>query len=187
MKNVLTIVIVLLVLVSCGKAQNSISDYESNKVKFAKTIFTSNNNEFTISLPKEWQVNEDPVHSDTLLYVLETGDPGKDFVVFVVYKMNVISGSIDTEFDHMIKRMTDTYYNVHLIEKSEININQVPVHAVLLRHELDNGPAQDEIDIFYPISENQYYYFGMISDINESTLDNMSMMIECAKSFRLKK
>lgn len=187
MKNTLSILLMLFVLISCGKSQTSIAGYESNIVKFAKSEFKSNNGEFSMLLPKGWFFNEDPVDSDTVLYVLEAGSKDRSFVALGVMKMNIISGNIESEFDYVIKQMTDRAHNIALVEMSEMKIGNKTAKTALLTYEHDGKITQEEIDFFIPLNDTQYYYIGLVSDKNENIKNNFGMMIECAKSFKLMK
>lgn len=187
MKKTLSILIMLFVFIACGKSQKSIADYESNKVKFAKSEFNSNNGDFSMLLPKNWFHNEDPIDSDTVLYVLESSSKDSNFVAIGVMKMNVITGNIDKEFEHLIKQMTDRSNNVALVEMSEMKIGNKTAKTALLTYEHDGKITQEEIDFFIPISDTQYYYLGLVSDKNENIENNFGMMIECVKSFKLMK
>jgi hypothetical protein len=185
MKKTLNILLMLLVHIACDKSKKSIADYESNIVKFAKSEFKSNNGDFSMVLPKNWFHNEDPIDSDTILYVLESGSKDSNFVAIGVMKMNIISGNIETEFKHLIKQMTKRANNIALVEMSEIKIGNNTAKTALLTYEYDGKITQEEIDCFIPINDTQYYYLGLLSDKNENLENNFGMMIECAKSFKL--
>lgn len=185
MKNRLSILLVLFVLIGCGKSQSRIVDYESTIVKFAKKEFKSNNGDFSIVLPKNWFHNEDPIVSDTVLYVLESGSKDKELVALNVMKMNIVSGNIEKEFNHLINQMTNRISNVELIEKSEMKVGSLTAKTAHLTYQYNGKITQEEIDFFIPINDNQYYYIGLVCDKNENTKNNFGMMIECVKSFRL--
>lgn len=188
MKKILGILLIVFVLIACGEIQNSIDNYEAYKVEFAKSEFKSNNGEFSMLLPTGWYTNEDSVESDTVLYVLETGSTDiNDIVAMTVFKLNVIYGSIDSEFDSLVKQTTHLWSNVKLVEKSTIEIGDISAKTALFTFERDKKITQEEVDIFIPINKNQYYYMGLVSDKNENTKKNMAMMLECAKSFKLNK
>lgn len=78
--SVYYILLMLYILIACGKSQKSIADYESNIMKFAKSQFNSNNGEFSILLPKNWFQNEDQIDSDTVLYILESESEASNFL-----------------------------------------------------------------------------------------------------------
>lgn len=177
----------LFVLIACGRSQKSIADYESNKVKFAKSEFNSNNGDFSMLLPKNWFHNEDPIDSDTVLYVLESGSTDTNFVAIGVMKMNIISGNIEQEFENLIKQITDRSNNIALVEMSEMKIGNKTAKTALLTYEHDGKITQEEIVFFIPINDTQYYYLGLVSDKDENVENNFGMMLECAKSFYLKK
>ena len=187
MKKTLGILIMLFVLIACGENRKSIADYESNKVKFAKSQFNSNNGEFSILLPNNWFHNEDPIDSDTVLYVLESGSKDSNFVAIGVMKMNIISGNIETEFEHLIKQMTDRANNVKVVEKSEMKIGNKTAKTALLTYEHNGKITQEELDFFIPINDTQYYYLGGVSEKNENIENNFGMIIHCVKSFKLNK
>lgn len=186
MRKTMSVLLMLFILISCGKSQLSISDYESNKVKFAKSKLTSNNGEFSISIPKGWSHNEDSMKSATVLYTLEVGGgKEKTFTAFGVMKMNLISGSMDKEFAFLIKQMTERSNNVTLVEMSEMKIGNRTAKTALLTYELNGKIIQEEIDFFIPINDTQYYFLGMVTDKNEDIKNNFGMMIECVKSFKI--
>lgn len=187
MKNILGILIMLFVLIACGENQKSIADYESYKVKFAKEKFYSNNGEFSILLPKNWFHNEDSIDSDTVLYTLESGSKDSNFVAMGVMKMNIITTNIETEFEYLIKQITDRANNVTIVEKSEMKFGNKTAKTALLTYEHNEKITQEELDFFIPINDTQYYYLGGVSDKNENIENNFGMIIYCVKSFKLNK
>lgn len=187
MKKELGILLMLFVLIACGERQKSLADYEACQVKIARKNFTANNGEYSILLPHDWKVNEDPIVSDTVLYVMDTGSSDTTFVAMGIMKMNVIYGNIDNEFDKLIKEMTTRTTNVKLVEKSQLKIGDIMAQTSLLTYKHEGKINQEEIDIFLPINDTQYYYIALICDKNEKTQQHFGMMIGCAKTFKLNK
>lgn len=187
MKKILGIILTFFVLTACSKKQNSLDDYESHILKFPKSKINAKNGEFSMSLPQGWHINQDLIESDTMLYMLQAISNETNFVCLVIYKMNVIYGDIDTEFEEYIYRMTNQASNVKLLEKATIKISNITAKTALLRYEHNGMVAKEEIDIFIPFNKGQYYSIGLISDRNDKIGDNFGMMLECAKSFQLKK
>ena len=189
MKQTLALLLTLFTLVACDQKQPSINDYTKVKVKFGKSKFTSSNGEFSIMLPKgDWFVNEDTVNSDTLLYIMESGQKElskHNFMVFGIAKSKVIHGNIDTEFDTVIQEFLGRVSNLNLIEKSNLKIGTVEAKTAHLAYEYEDKVIQEEIDIFIPYGQNQYYYLSMISNKNEHLDNNFGMLLECAKTFKL--
>lgn len=187
MKKTLGILLMLFVLIACGEEQKSLADYEAYQVKIARKNFIANNGEYSILLPHDWKVNEDPIVSDTVLYVMETGSSDTTLVAMGIMKMNVIYGNIDEEFDKFIKEMTNRASNVKLVEKSNLKIGNKLAQTALLTYEHEGKIIQEEIDIFVPINDTQYYNIGLVCDKNEKTQHHFGMMIGCAKTFKLNK
>ena len=181
------LLILLFVVFACVEEQKSLADYEACQVKIARNNFTANNGEFSISLPHDWKVNEDPIESDTVLYILETGSSNTSLEAMVVAKMNVIYGNIDDEFDKLIKKMINRVSNLKLVEKSHLKIGDKMAQTALLTYEDDGKITQEEIDIFIPINDTQYYTIGLVCDKNDETEHNFGMMFGCAKTFKLNK
>ena len=74
-----------------------------------------------------------------------------------------------------------------LLNKTEIKVGNTQAKAAHLTFEHGGKITQEEINIFIPVNETQYYSIGMVCDKNENIQDNFGMMLECAKSFKLKK
>lgn len=174
-----------MVLISCSEGQSTLSDYESYQVKIAKKKFTSNNGEFSISLPHDWYVNEDPIVSDTVLYIMESSSTSHEILGIGIAKMNLIFNNIDNEFDEVIKKVTTQASNVKLVEKSQLKIKERTARTALLSYEQDGSIIQEEIYVFIPINDSQYYHIGLVCDKNEKSEHNFGMMIGCVKSFNL--
>ncbi len=187
MKKTLEILLMLFVLIACGEKQKSLANYEAYQVKIARKNFTANNGEYSILLPHDWKVNEDPIVSDTVLYVMETVSSDTTLVAMGIMKMNVIYGNIDNEFDKLIKEMTTRASNVKLVEKSQLKIGDKVAQTALLTYDHDGKIIQEEIDIFIPINDTQYYNIGLVCDKNEKTEHHFGMMIGCARTFKLNK
>ncbi len=185
MKKTLGILLILLVLIACGDQQMGITDYETNKVKFEKLIFNSNNGEFSMTLPKNWFYNEETIDSNKALYLLEAGSKDSNLMAINVVKMNTISGNIDNEFDQLINQMTKRANNIKVIEKSQMKIGNKTSKIALLKYENNGKISQEEIDFFIPINDKQFYYLSLVSNYNENIENNFGMMIECAKTFKL--
>lgn len=190
MKNILGILIMLVVLIACGEKQKTIKDYEHYLSKYFSIEFKPNNGEFSIYLPKDWYKNEDSFNSDTLLYILESGpkslnDNGNHSIV--IFKMNLSKGNINNEFDLLIDAYTKSASNIELIEKSKIRIGDIDVKSAHLKFVHNEEITQEEIDIFIPISNKEYYYIALVSDKNEHIESNFGMMLQIVKSFKLKK
>lgn len=188
MKKTFSILLLLFVLIGCGEQQKSLSDYESYHVKIAREKFEANNDEFTMLFPKGWFINEDPIDSDTVLYVMEGGTKDTNFVGFGIAKMNAIHGKTNDEFDKLLNKMTDRFSNVELIERSEMKIgNKNAQTALLTYYDLDQNALQEEIIIFVPLNDTQYYQMVLGCDRNEKTQHHLGLMIDCAKTFQLNK
>lgn len=183
MKKTLGTVILLLSIVACSEKQSGIQDYESRKVKFAKKLFTSNNGEFSMTLPKNWSANEDPVDSDTLLYYMQAGPQDMSFTCLNVSKLSMTS----KEIDQLVQQYIDQYSNVKLVEKSKMKIDNIVAKTVMTTQEQNEQMTHEQIEIFIPISKGQYYSIGMGTEKNDNTERNFAIMLECAKSFKLKK
>ena len=88
MKKTLGILLILFALIACGEKQKSLAEYEAYQVKIARKNFTANNGECSILLPHDWNVNEDPIVSDTVLYVMETGSSDTTLVVISLMSLS---------------------------------------------------------------------------------------------------
>lgn len=176
---------ILFILIACREKQKSVQYYDARMVKFMKQKFTASNGEFSISLPKNWQVKEENNDTDRLLYTLETHSPYSGIVIMSIMKMNIIHGSIDTEFDKICNEAIKKSSNIQLINNSTIEIDNVVAKTKHLKYENDGKVAQEEIDVFIPINDNQYYFIGLISDKDEKIDLNFGMMLDCVQSFKL--
>ena len=188
MKNILRLMLMLFALSACVEKQKKIEDYEQVESPLQLGKFIANNGEFSMDLPGAWHKNEDAVDSDTMLYKLETGPKmnNKGLCVLVVYKMNLMKGNMDHEFDWVMDNLLKKVSNAELIEKSTLTIGKMKAKTAHIAFMHDGKVLQEEIDIFIPINKKQYYYFGLVSDKNEQTESNFGLMLQCIKTFKLK-
>lgn len=189
MLKTISLLIIAFFFFSCSQKQKTIDDYAQTKVKFAKSSFTGTNNEFSISLPKNWRTSEEPVDSDTLLYNMDCGssDPLDSNLCFLsISKMRLMFGTIDTEFDLIVDETLKQSSNTILVDQSTMKIGSSDVQAALIGYTLNEEIVQETIQLFIPYSKEEYYIIGLMSDKNEHVEINFGKLLECASTFKLK-
>ena len=87
----------------------------------------------------------------------------------------------------MLSKINYEAEDVEIIEKSTLEIGDKEAETVLMAYKLNGEVVQEEIDIFIPINDTQYYSINLVCDKNEKSEHNFGMMIGCAKSFKLNK
>lgn len=181
--------LLLFILTACNSSQKHIKDYEKHIFKYISKEFISVNGDFSIFLPENWFKNEDSTRSKTHSYSLQTGPKSKNvtgFFAMTIFKMKLIKGSINNEFDLMIDAYLKRVGNLELIEKSKIKIGKKDAKIAHLAFTNEGKTYQEEIDIFIPLNSNEYYNICLISDKNEHIENNLGLLLQIAKTFKIK-
>lgn len=188
-RNLVIYISILILLLTACSHQDTLADYEAYHIKVARKKVVGNDGEFSILLPKNWEVEQDDAldgEDEAFLFALQAMKPDTAMVVMNIIKMKLLKGEMDKEFDRLLNEVKGSYQNIQIVERSAFKIGEENVQSALLKFEQDGNITHEEIDLFMPVSDSTYYFLGLVSEKNENNKHNLALMLACAKTLEVR-
>ena len=178
------------ILISCSEKQFSFENYSNYPVKFAKKNFVYPNNEFEIFLPLNWESKvEDYENNDEIILGIDavSKPDNENFIHAIsVQKMKPFSSKKDlkSEYDYLIQKIKqkDSFIIIDS-GKTDFLINEA-----YFIHSKSNSGNYGELEMITIITksstENNYFYLNASASRTKELNKNMSMMLNCLKTFK---
>lgn len=157
--------------------------------KFKSVAFDGNNGEFKIQIPTEWIASEEEWSND-YSYVLHAGvgeDETNDFYVFIIFKKKLSDKDLNVEIEQSVEQSVGRMSNRILIQDSSVLVQGLKrrlLHFGIIDN--DGVVIQEEIDVFIPFTEKEYYVFSAIKMNSNVKYKDFGIMISIVKSFKFK-
>ncbi len=178
------------ILISCSEKQFSFENYSNYPVKFAKKNFVYPNNEFEIFLPLNWESKVDDYedNDEIILGIDAVSKPDNENFIHAisVQKMKPFSSKKDlkSEYDYLIQKIKqkDSFIIIDS-GKTDFLINEA-----YFIHSKSNSGNYGELEMITIITksstENNYFYLNASASRTKELNKNMSMMLNCLKTFK---
>lgn len=184
------ILVFISLLISCSEKQFTFEKYANYPVKFAKKKFVYPNDEFEIFLPLNWESKvEDYENNDEIILGIDAvSKPDNENFIYAisVQKMKPFSSKKDlkSEYDYLIQKIKqkDSFIIIDS-GKTDFLINEA-----YFIHSKSNSGNYGELEMITIIikssSDNNYFYLNASASKTKELNKNMSMMIQCLKTFK---
>ena len=178
------------ILISCSEKQFSFENYSNYPVKFENKNFVYPNNEFEIFLPLNWESKVDDYedNDEIILGIDAVSKPDNENFIHAisVQKMKPFSSKKDlkSEYDYLIQKIKqkDSFIIIDS-GKTDFLINEA-----YFIHSKSNSGNYGELEMITIITksstENNYFYLNASASRTKELNKNMSMMLNCLKTFK---
>ncbi len=180
-------------LISCSEKQFTFENYTNYPVKFAKKKFIYPNNEFEIFLPLNWESKvENYEDNDEIILGIDafSKPDNKNFIDAIsIQKIKPFSSKKDlkSEYDSLIGKikLKDSF---EIIDSGKTDFLKNEAYFI---HSKSNSGNYGELEMITIIiksgSDNNYFYLNAGASRTKELNKNMSMMLNCLKTFKKKK
>ena len=181
------------ILISCSEKQFLFENYTNYPVKFAKKTFVYPNNEFEIFLPLNWEskIENYEDNDEIILGIDAISKPDKENFInaISIQKMNPSSSKKDlkSEYDYLIEKLKQKD-SFEIIASGKTDFLKNEAYFI---HSKSNSGNYGELEMITIIiksgSDNNYFYLNAGASRTKDLNKNMSMMLNCFKTFKQKK
>ena len=178
------------ILISCSEKQFSFENYSNYPLKFAKKNFVYPNNEFELFLPLNWESKIENYEDvdEIILGIDAISKPDKENFInaISIQKMNPFSSKKDlkSEYDYLIEKIKQKG-SFEIIDSGKTDFLEKEAYII---HSKSNSGNYGELEMITIIikssSDNNYFYLNASTSRTKELNKNMSMMIQCLKTFK---
>ncbi|NHN26280.1 hypothetical protein FIA58_011380 [Flavobacterium jejuense] len=190
--KLITNIFLLFLLISCSSEQFTFEQYENYPVKVARKTVTYPNNTFEFLLPIKWEwkvENYDEVDEISIGIDAFSKPNEKNFIDAIsIQKGKGFSNSktLETEYKIILEKLRQNS-GYKLIESGKTLFNENDSYFV---HYRSNSGNSGEIEIISLITksknDNSFYYLNASASRTNDLKKNMSIMVQCLKTFKEK-
>ena len=185
--------LMLILFTSCSNEQFTLEQYQKYPVKFVKRKVVYPNGSFELFLPHNWDwkvENYEDVKEIILGIDAKSKPDEKNFINIIrIQKTKGFStqNNLEAEYSTVLENQKSNS-NLKLIESGKTKLLENETYYV---HSKSNGGKYGEVEMITLITKsnldnNFYYLTASASRTNELKL-NMSIMIQCLRTFKQKK
>jgi len=185
-------IFLLFLLISCSSEQFTFEQYEKYPVKVARKTVTYPNNTFELLLPIKWEwkvENYDKIDEISIgIDAFSKPDEKKFIDAISIQKGKGFSSSktLETEYEITLDKLKQNL-GYKLIESGKKIFNENDSYFI---HYKSNSGNYGEIEVISIITksknENSFYYLNASASRTKDLKMNMSIMVQCLKTFKEK-
>ncbi len=185
-------IFLLFLLISCSSEQFTFEQYENYPVKVARKTVTYPNNTFEFLLPIKWEwkvENYDEVDEISIGIDAFSKPDEKNFIDAISIQQGKgfsNSKTLETEYKIILEKLRQNS-GYKLIESGKTLFNENDSYFV---HYRSNSGNYGEIEIISIITksknDNSFYYLNASASRTNDLKKNMSIMVQCLKTFKEK-
>jgi hypothetical protein len=188
-KKIFIIVFVSL-LISCSEKQFTLENYTNHPVKFAKKNFIYPNNEFEIFLPLNWEskIENYEDNDEIILGIDAVSKPNNENFInaISIQKMKPFSlnNSLKSEYDNILEKIQQGT-SLKIIDSGKTDSFTNEAYFI---HSKSNTGNYGELEMITIIikskNDDNYYHLNASAPTVKELKMNMSIMINCLKTFK---
>ena len=178
------------ILFSCSKKQFTLENYSNYPVKFAKKKFVYPNNEFEIFLPSNWEskIENHEDNDEIILGIDAVSIPDNENFIngISIQKMKPFSSKKDlkSEYDYLIEKLNQKA-SLEIVDSGKTEFLANEAYFI---HSKSNSGNYAELEMIIIItksrSDNNYFYLNAAASRTKELDKNMSIMLNCLKTFK---
>lgn len=178
------------ILFSCSEKYVSFENDATYPVKFAKKKFVYPNNEFEIMLPLNWETkieNYEDNHEIILGIDAVSKPDNENFInAMSIQKVKPFSSKKDlkSEYDYLIEKLNQKA-SLEIVDSGKTDFLANEAYFI---HSKSNSGNYAELEMIIIItkskSDNNYFYLNAGASRTKELDKNMSMMLNCLKTFK---
>ena len=191
MKSI-TYLFLFFIFLSCSSVDFSLGQYEKYPVKFAKQKVNYPNNTFELFIPKNWEWNvENFDNTDKIILGINawSKQDEKNFMDAIsIQKTKGLSDAknLEAEYEIILGKLKQNL-DYKLIESGKSSFFENETYFL---HYKSNSGNYGEVEIISLITESKtdesFYYINASASRTKNLKMNMSIMIQCLKTFKEK-
>ena len=191
MKSI-TYLFLFFIFLSCSSVDFSLGQYEKYPVKFAKQKVNYPNNTFELFIPKNWEWNvENFDNTDKIILGINawSKQDEKNFMDAIsIQKTKGLSDAknLEAEYEIILGKLKQNL-DYKLIESGKSSFFENETYFL---HYKSNSGNYGEVEIISLITESKsdknFYYVNASASRTKNLKMNMSIMIQCLKTFKQK-
>lgn len=188
-KNIYFLVLFSL-LISCSEKQFSFENYTTYPTKFAKKNFVYPNNEFEIFLPFNWESKvENYEDNDEIILGIDAFSKPDDenfLHAISIQKIKPFSSKKDlkSEYDYLIEKVKQKD-SFEIIDSGKTDFL---VNEAYFIHSKSNSGNYGELEMITIVTksnnDDNYFYLNASASRTKEVNKNMSIMLNCLKTFQ---
>jgi hypothetical protein len=178
------------ILISCSEKHVSFENYATYPVKFAKKNFVYPNNEFEIFLPSNWEskIENYEDNDEIILGIDAVSKPNNENFInaMSIQKMKPFSlnNSLKSEYDNILEKIQQGT-SLKIIDSGKTDFLTNEAYFI---HSKSNTGTYGELEMITIIikskNDDNYYHLNASAPTVKELKTNMSIMINCFKTFK---
>lgn len=190
--KLITTIFLLFLFISCSSEQFTFEQFEKYPIKVTRKTVAYPKNTFELFLPINWEwkvENYDLTDKISIgIYAFSKPDEKNFINAISIQKGKGFSKSktLETEYEILLEKLKQNL-GYKLIESGKTLFNENDSYFV---HYRSNSENYGEIEIISVITKgknvNSFYYFNASASRTKDLKMNMSIMVECLKTFKEK-
>ena len=180
----------LLFFNSCQEKFTTIEKYSNYPVKYAKTKITYSTNDFSILLPKDWKWKEEQYETEQIILGIDAGktDSISGFTKIISiqkYRSSENNSELKAEYETMLKTIEKNKMIPKIVESGETKLLNYDSYFFHAKSENENSIEMISF-IIKSKEKGVFYSLNASCQIKDNLKTNMSMMLNCLRSFEHK-
>lgn len=181
--------IILILIVSCSNKPNTIEQYANYPVKFAKHKITHPNNDFSLSIPMNWEWKSDGYQNENIILGIEANskpyDNGfSDLISIQKIKSFGEKKDLKSEFEYCLNVVENNFGDKTILEFGLTKILKKEAYFI---HTESNSETYGEVETISLIiegnKEGEFYNLNAMSSKTKGLKKNMTVLVKCLKTF----
>jgi len=180
---------IFLIFFACKEDITTLAEYSNYPVKYAKTKISYPTNEFSITIPKNWKWSVEEYENVPIILGMDIGETDSitnytRIISIHKYKSLDNNNDLRAEFESMLKISEKNSLIPEIIESGKTTI--LNYDAYFIHSKSRNESSIEMISFILKSKENGIFYsIAASSHIEDNIKKNLSMMINCIRSFEL--
>lgn len=182
-------ILVFVIFFACTKNTTTLKEYSNYPVKYAKTKISYPTNEFSITIPYNWKWKVEKYENEHIILGMDIGETDSltnytRIISIQKYSSFENNTDLNAEFQSMLKNSSDNSLIPEIIESGKTNILKNDAYFVHTKSENEN--SIEMISFILKSKEKGIFYAITVScHIKDDIKKNLSMMINCVRSFEI--
>ncbi|PJE45184.1 MAG: hypothetical protein CUR32_01280 [Flavobacterium sp.] len=178
---------VVLLFCACAKKITTLEEYANYPVKYEKTKISYPTKDFSMTIPKNWKWKAKKYNTEQIILGMVIGETDSitrftKIISIQKYKSLENNSDLKAEFETILKSSAKNNLIPEIVESGKTNILKYDSYFIHAKSE--NEKSIEMISFIVKSKQKGIFYSITASCQNEDQIKtNLSMMIDCVKSF----
>jgi hypothetical protein len=184
--------IILFLVVSCSKEDTTLEQYATHPVQFDKKEIRYPKDEFTLFIPQNWEWNIENYEDEQILLGVDIASPVDENGHFNIMSIQKLEGiddqsSLESEFESILELHKTKNSNFKIVDSGKTSILNGEAYFIHTKSDTNTYGEIELINFFVEGEEKgTYYSLSASSPQNEMLKQNMAIMLQSLRTFKLK-